>query len=283
MTKDWRRPPAMTHYAIMCPRNVLLTTLLGLASTSSLIHGQGEEPPRPKFEQGKADPGAPVPDPAAAMKRMKQTGPDEYELGQIRFNGKTREVRIPAMLNMRDGALEYLLVHENGKTHESLLKTTASALDAQVALLLCSYQPGHTGLFDYEKDEALRKKRESTAPKTPGANKVRLELEWKDGEKTTRLPVTQCVLEAPGKKPPTEFDHWIFNGSMIQASGFSAELLGSFIGLYYDVTAVINCPSKANDLDDIWSPNTPILPKEETPVTVIVSPFPALPSPAPSK
>lgn len=271
----------MTHYAIMRMRFLRSATFLCFAS-APLLHGQGEEPPRPKFEQGKADPGAPVPDPAAAMKRMKQIGPDEYELGQIRFNGKTREVRIPTLLNMRDGALEYLLVHENGKTHESLLKTTASALDAQVALLLCSYQPGHTGLFDYETDEALRKKREATAPKTPGANNVRLELEWKDGDKVTRLPVTECLLQAPAKKPPTDINHWVFNGSMIQASGFSAELLGSFIGLYYDVTAVINCPGKANDLDDIWSPNTPILPKEETPITVIVSPFPPLNSPAPS-
>lgn len=247
----------------------ILFTLLALP----ILALAQEEPPRPKFEQGKADPGAPVPDPVAAAKRLKQTGPDEYELGQIKFNGKTREVRVPTVLNMREGDIEYAVVHENGKTHEALLKTTASAIDLQVAMLLTNYQPGHTGLFDYEKDEAVRKKRESTAPKTSGANFVNLEVEWKDGDKVIRKPFGDCLLVKPEKKPATDLKHFVFNGSMIQASGFSAELLGSFIGLYYDVTAVINCPGQRNDLDDVWSPNTAILPKEETPVTVIITPF----------
>lgn len=232
-----------------------------------------EEPPRPKFEQGKADPGAPVPDVAAAAKRLKQTSPDEYELGQIKFNGKTREVRFPTVINMREGDIEYAVVHENGKTHEALLRTTASAIDLQVAMLLTNYQPGHTGLFDYEKDEAVRKKRESTAPKDPGANFVKLEVEWKDGGKVIRKPFDECLLVKPEKKTPKDLTHFVFNGSMIQASGFSAEVLGSFIGLYYDVTAVINCPGQRNDLDDVWSPNTAILPKEDTLVTVIITPF----------
>lgn len=260
-----------------------LLPCLALLALPHLAFAQGEEPPRPKFESQKANPGAPVPDPAAAAKRIKQTGPDDYELGEIRFNSKTREVRLPAVINMREGALEYALVHETGKTHEALLKTTASAIDAQVALLLCNYQPGHTGLFDYEKDEAVRKKREATAPKTAGANFVQVEVEWKDGAGTKRVPLTECLLEAPGKKPPTDFNHWVFNGSMIQASGFSAQLYGSFIGIYYDVTAIINCPSKLNDVDDVWSPNTAILPKEETPVSVIIKPLPASQSPAAPK
>ncbi len=255
-------------------RPLLLTCLL--AALPHLGFAQGEEPPRPKFESQQAAPGAPVPDPAAAAKRIKQIAPDEYQLGEVRFNSKSREVRLPAAINMREGALEYALVHETGKTHESLLKTAISALDVQVALLLCNYQPGHTGLFDHEKDPEVRKKREATAPKTPGANFVQVELEWKDGEKTKRVPLTECLLEAPGKKTPTEFDHWVFNGSMIQTSGFSAQLYGSFIGIYYDVTSIINCPSKLNDVDDVWSPNTLILPKEETPVTVIIKPFPEI-------
>jgi hypothetical protein len=250
--------------------------ILGITALSTLAFAQ-EAPPRPAFEQGKADPGAPVPDPVAAAKRIKQLGGDEFELGQITFNSKTREVRLPTVLNMREGPLEYAVVHETGKAHEALLKTTASAIDLQVALLLTNYQPGHTGLFDYEKDEAVRKKRESTAPKTAGANLVKLEVEWKDEDKVIRKPFGECLLTRPSLKPATAIDHFVFNGSMIQSSGFSAQLLGSFIGLYYDVTAVINCPGGINDMDDVWSPNTAILPKKDTPVTVIITPFTAKP------
>lgn len=236
------------------------------------ILAQGAEPERTAFNPQQANPGAPVPDPVAAAKRLKKLSDDEFELGQIRFNAKTREVRLPCLLNMREGAIEYAVVHDTGKTHEALLKSSASPLDLQVAMLLTNYQPGHTGLFPGEKDEAIRKRMESTAPKTPGANNVKLHVEWKEGEETKKLPLTDWMLEAPQKKPPTDFKHWVFNGSMIQASGFSAELYGSFIGIYYDVTAVINCPSKLNGADDVWSPNTKLMPKEETPVTVIISP-----------
>ena len=173
--------------------------------------------------------------------------------------------------------LEFALVHETGKTHESLLKTAASAMDLQVALLLCNYQPGHSDLFNKPEDEAVRKKYASSVPKTPGANKIQIEVEWKDGEQTKRVPLSQWMLESPKKKPATDFSNWIFNGSMIQPSGFSAELYGGFIAIYYDVTAVINCPSLLNGTDDVWSPNTSLMPKEETPVSVIITPFSAKP------
>lgn len=238
-----------------------------------IIFAQGPEPERPAFNPQQANPGAPVPDPAAAAKRLKKLSEDEFELGQIRFNARTREVRLPCVLNMREGAIEYAVVHDTGKTHEALLKSSASPLDLQVAMLLTNYQQGHTGLFPGEKDEVIRKRMESTSPKAPGANNVQLHVEWKDGEETKKLLLTDWMLEAPQKKPPTDFKHWVFNGSMIQASGFSAEIYGSFIGIYYDVTAVINCPSKLNGADDVWSPNTKLMPKEETPVTVIISPF----------
>lgn len=257
----------MTGCGMKLPQSLFVSLLL----LTALLRAQDAEPPRPAFQQGKADPGTPVPDPAAAAKRIKQTGPDLYELGQITFNAKTREVRLPCAVNMIKGDLEYLLVHETGKTHESLLKTTINALDLQVVLLLTNYQPGHTGLFFYEAEEA-RKRHEATAPKTPGANLVKIELEWQDGAQTKHAPATQWLLTAPQKKTPSDITHWTFNGSMLQPSGFSAALYGNFFALYYDATAIINCPSKLNAVDDVWSPNTPEMPKEDTPVTVTITP-----------
>ncbi len=231
-----------------------------------------EEPPRPAYQVGKPEPGAPVPDPKAAEKRIKKLGEDKYELGTIQFNARTREVRIPCMVNMTNGQVEYWLVHETGKTHESVLKTTVSALDLQVVLLLTNYQPGHTGLFEYEDPEA-RKRHEPTAPKTPGANRVSLEVEWMDNGKMKRMPATQWVLEAPKNQPTQAVPHWIFNGSMLQLSGFSAQIYGNLIALYYDATAIMNCPGKLNSMDDVWSPNEKIMPKVDTPVTVIITPY----------
>jgi hypothetical protein len=252
-------------------RALLPITILSLPT---LLFAQGEEPARQEFQQGKADPGAPVPDPAAAMKRMKEVAPGEFELGLVRFSAKTREVRMPATVNMNEGLIEYLIVNETGKTHEALIKGTASPLDVQVALLLTHYEPGHNGLFDHVKDTEIKKRRESTKTTKPGANKVKIEFEWKDGETTKRVLATDWLLKEPEKKPVQDIPHFIFNGSMIQASGFSAELYGCYVGLYYDVTAIMNCPTSAMDMDDVWSPHTKVMPKPETPITVIFSPAP---------
>jgi hypothetical protein len=241
--------------------------------SAGLFAQDGPEPSRPEFQEQKPNADAILPDPAAAMKRMKQVAPDTFELGLLQFNSKTREIRIPGVVNMADGLIEYLMVHETGKTHEALLRSNASPLDLQVAMLLCNYQPGHTGLFPHVKDPAQLKRSEPTAPKTPGANNVQLEVEWKVKDAVKRVPVAQWLREAPHKTAPKSFDHWIFNGSMIQASGFSAELYGSLVGLYYDVTAVINCPTALNGQDDVWSPNTSLMPAAESPVTLVITPF----------
>ena len=264
---------------LLFPLPVLCLSLLGCPSD---IFGKGgDEPPRPAFENAKPKPGAVLADPAEAAKRIKTLGNNEYELGGITFNGATREVRVPCLVNMSEGALEYAVVHETGKTHESLLKTTAQAIDLQVALLLTHYQPGHTGLFWYEKDEKVRKKMEETTPKTPGGNLLQLFVEWQDGAAKKRVPLREWIIDPRTKKEPTSFDHWIFNGSMIQESGFSAQIYGNTVGIYYDVTAIINCPSKENLVDDIWSVNKAVVPKEETKVTLIIAPFTPTPTAKP--
>ena len=241
----------------------------------------GDEPPRPAFQNVTPRPGAAVADPAAAAARIKTLGKNEYELGGVTFNSVSREVRVPCKVNMRSGAVEYALVHETGKTHESILKTTAAAIDVQVALLLTNYTPGHTGLFSYLKDENERKRMESIVPKTPGGNLVQLFVEWKDGEATKRVQLREWMIDPRTKKMPATFDHWVFNGSMIQESGFSAQLYGNTVGIYYDVTAIINCPSRENLMDDIWSMNTGAIPKEDSFVSLIITPF--TPTPAPAK
>ncbi len=215
----------------------------------------------------------PTADPSAAAKRIKDLGNNEFELGGVKFNSRTRQVRVPCHVNMQEGQIEFALVHETGKTHESILKTAASAVDIQVALLLCNYQPGHDGLFDHETDPTVRKNLQETTAKTKGANNVDLRLEWQKDGTAQSAALRDWMLDAKTKKTPTDFDHWVFNGSMVQASGFSAALMGNFIGVYYDVCAVLNCPSPQNRDDDAWLINQAKVPPVDTAVTLIISPL----------
>jgi hypothetical protein len=236
------------------------------ASLSCTAHSQleaGQSPAAPELQEGQTKP---VVDTAAAQKRVRDLGGGEYELGGILFNAKTRSIRLPCVLNMRQGPIEFLLVHESGKTHESMLRTAVSALDLQVVFLLLNYQPGHDGLFDsLEKTEpAAYKNLAVTKTEKPGANRVKLSLEWKTAQGPKVVPVAETLLKTPTKKAPTDCELWIFHGSQVQESGFSAALHGNLISLYYDRTGMLATPSLDNRTDDCWEPNTAALPVEET-------------------
>jgi hypothetical protein len=234
---------------------------LVIVLTASAQVEPGKAPPAPELAPGDVKP---MVDAKEAQKRIKDLGNGDYELGGIRFNAKTRTVRVPCLLNMRKGPIEFVLVHENGKTHESLLRTAVSAVDLQVAMLLLNYEPGHNGLFEAlkEKEPQVYQNLVTTVTKTPHANEVKMSLEWKAGE--ALQPMQEALLKSTTKKPPTDCSTWIFHGSMVQESGFSAALHGNLISLYYDATGMYASPSQDNRADDCWEPNEKALPKEQT-------------------
>lgn len=229
---------------------------------------------RAQFGGGSSDTPAPAPDPEAAKKAMKQIGPDEYDLNGIRFNAATREIRVPTEVNAQKLPIEYLLVHETGKTHESILRTKVNASDLQVAILLCHYEPGTDGLAhpDAPKDLTPIK---PLPLKTPGANRMKIDIEWKDGKETKRVPLVEWMHDINTRKPPPDLDAWIFSGSYVDKDGFAAQAQGTFIANYLDRNAMINSPAKGNWDDQIWISNAAVIPAEGTPVTVIISPAPA--------
>jgi hypothetical protein len=61
-----------------------------------------------------------------------QAGDGDFIMGKITVNKQAGTVRFPATVNMADGALEYLLVSDKGKTHESLFATAVVPFQLQV-------------------------------------------------------------------------------------------------------------------------------------------------------
>src|SRR3954467_6550095 len=54
---------------------------------------------------------------------LREIGPGIFQLGDIRIDKHKRTVSFPAVLNLRQGAMEYLMVSSWGKVHESILRT----------------------------------------------------------------------------------------------------------------------------------------------------------------
>ena len=188
---------------------------------------------------------------------LKAIGPDLFELGLVRIDKKLRTIAFPALVNLREGNLEYVVVTTTGKTHESLLRTEAKPHHLQVALLLLGAKGAGTNSLPDDPKKPL-----------PG-EKVQIELNWPEGRKIRRAGVEDFVHDRKNggklKRGP-----WIFTGSRFRDGGFAAELDGSIVSLITDADALINNPRPGREDDDNWLVRTNGLPPLSSPVSVVI-------------
>lgn len=193
---------------------------------------------------------------------IQEIRPGVFQLGEITFSKQNKTVTFPAKVNMRSGTLEYLLVYEEGKTHESLFSTKIYPAQLQVVMLLLGAKiPGQKNQAPPGQLDASYLK---NAPKMTGAP-LSIVVAWTAEGKEQQRPVDDFILK---KKSPVKPGMWIYNGSMEIEGRFLAQMEGSFIALVTDPAALINNPRPGNDDDQIWSPRTEQIPPEETPVQI---------------
>jgi hypothetical protein len=237
-----------------------------LAACAFCVHAQGAvETAAPKQTDGAKQL-------AEAQQRLKKISATEYDLDGIRINAVTREVRVPTIVNIKKAPIEYMLVHETGKTHESVLTTKVSPTSVQVALLLANYQPATEGLLAKVPEAERPKIWKEEPPAKPGGNRVVLTVEWKVGDETKRAPFSDWVQNIETRKSPPDLETWIFNGSYIDERGFVAQADGSIIGMWLDRGAIVSSPALGSWRDDLWISQPANIPDEGTPVTLIFSP-----------
>ncbi len=241
---------------------ILAVSLLPLRSAED-----GEKP-------APAVPGStePEPEPKAPEARVTKIGEHTYQLGEIRFDAKTREVRVPTVMNLREGGpIEYLLVHENGAVHEALLTTSVRGLHLQIVLKLLRYRSGEGDLFDAFLPEEERRQKIETGVKSELGDPLSLVVAWeKDGE-THEHPVTDWVLDAETGKAMTD-EPWILTGSHTMNGHFLADTEGSLVGVYLDQVALFNMKREGAENDERWGANADLTPEVGQRVTLIFRP-----------
>ncbi|MDB6136452.1 MAG: hypothetical protein JWM59_4695 [Verrucomicrobiales bacterium] len=234
-------------------------------------------PAKPAPPAGSIPTPASEPDPARAIKKLDG---NRYELNGILFDKKTRAIVIPAKVNMNEGLLEYALVHEAGKVHESLLSTAVSPFDLNVVLLLLNYQEC-AGFFDQSNKQAGAMPVKN--PKIDPTAQLMATVEWKAPDNSAKSARLESLLLNIDKKSTVTEGPFTYTGSLLMQDGtFLAKDTGSILALYADVAAVINNPRGGNENDDIWVPDKTKVPDRDTPVTVILQPYAAAkPAPKP--
>ncbi|MES2996558.1 MAG: YdjY domain-containing protein [Verrucomicrobiota bacterium] len=202
---------------------------------------------------------------------VEQVDTARFRIGAVVFDKSTREIRIPAVVNMTEGLLEFVLVHEKGKVHESLLSTRASPIHLNVAFKLLRYPPSPE-LHPLPSPSGGKEPKfpEVTGPVKAGA-RLLLRVEWNENGRARACPVTDWVqhIARTTVMPPT---HWIYGGSEIHDGKFAAEVTGDIIDIYNTNSALIHYPGEGNRDDTLWQSFGKRVPPVGTPVTLVITP-----------
>ncbi len=188
---------------------------------------------------------------------FEKIAPSTFRLGTIHIDLTKSQVEFPARINMTEGLLEYLLVAEGGKIHESLLITSVQPYDLQVSLLLLGLKGSSNPLSEQGDTRA------------PTGDAVRIDVRPAESDAGDAVPVSRWLMHKDSGliKQPVG---WVFTGSIISNGTFLAQLEKSIVAIFRDPVAMIDNPMPEGANDEIWLPNTRAMPSVGTEVILII-------------
>jgi len=253
----------------------LMLILLGTSGlTQTTAFGKEQAPPAPLAGAPKSA-GAPSPAPAAPPPVfvppppkpsappppvLQYVSPGVFEIGKCKITKAEGKVEFPASVNMKEGMLEYLLVGNTGKLHESLLRTDVEPYALQVALLLAGLE-GTLSPLSVQGENRL-----------PEGDGIEIMVHWKGPDKEKKVRIEELVLQ--GKEAVGEIP-WVFTGSVVRDGIFAAQADKSIIALFHDPIALIDHRLSGGANDEAWSVNSLATPAVGTPMTVTITKKPA--------
>lgn len=223
------------------------------------------------FATGQPDTPAQAAESKPAVEKIDAT---RFKIGEVIVDSKTREIRFPASINMTQDLLEFVIVHKNGKVHESLLKTEISPTHLNLAFTLLRYKPSpELYPMPTSPDNPVEKFPE-VAEAVKKAARVLIEVEWQDGERLRKVPVNEWIQHTgTGSSMPA--GPWVYGGSEVIDGKFLPETTGDIAAIYLSQSSLINYPGKDNGDDTVWIVFPKRVPPLDSKVTVIISPYPA--------
>ncbi len=207
-----------------------------------------------------------------AQSKVERIDATHFKIGEISFDSAKREIRFPAAINMTQDLLEFALVHQNGKVHESLLKTAVSPTDLNVAFTLLRYKPSPELYAGPSSPEDPTEKFPVVPEDVKKAARITLEVEWQDGDRLRKVPINEWIQHtSTGSAMPA--GPWVYGGSEVVDGKFPPEATGDIAAIYRSQSSLINYPGKDNGDDTVWFVFPKRVPPIDSKVTVIITPF----------
>jgi hypothetical protein len=170
-------------------------------------------------------------------------GPEaaELALGDVKVDAPARTISFPAQVNQRTGQIEYLVVHETGKVHESIFKSSVAPKQVHAAALLFSKTNGATLKI------------------------AAIEVFWKE----KKFAAAELILDKAKKRPLRE-TNWAYRGSRLVDRVFLAEREGSIVAVREDRDALVDQDTPDAADDENWEPVKELVPEIGTAVTIVI-------------
>ena len=210
--------------------------------------------------------------PAPVPGEVRKIDEDQYLVGGITFRKSTREISFDAQVNQTGGPIEYLLVTEKGKVHESLFSCAISPTDLHVALKLLGY-PSSPELFEIiAPDHRPTGKYPEVPEDTKNGARLAVFASWQDEGSETTCAVNDLVKNTTTGEimPPGP---WLYTGSLITKTDFRAEATGDIIAVFSNPSAMVNYPGEARTDDEVWSVSQGKLPAMGTLIRITLKSF----------
>ena len=247
---------------------MLCLTVCATVATSA----QDTQPPATEVRSADlpVETGAAKPAPVAG--EVRKIDEDQYIVGGVTFQKSTREISFDAQFNQAGGPIEFLLVTEKGKIHESLFSCTISPTDLNVAFKLLGY-PSSPELFEIvAPDHRPTGKYPEVSEDTRNGARIAIFASWQDGGLETTCAVNDLVENtSTGKVMPP--GPWLYTGSLISKTEFLAEATGDIIAVFSDPSAMVNYPGETRTDDEAWSAGQGKLLVVGTPVRITIKSF----------
>ena len=237
----WARAPALSTAIRIC----LLATIVDAG-----LKSQSAEPVERSADSSLGQ--------GATNDAIRQVGPGLYEIGKVRLDQKKRTIAFPATVNLREGPIEYVLVTDSGKIHESLLRTDVNPSSIQMALLLLSATAPVTNAAPGTRSQAI------------AGSRIGIEISWVDKKKIRRQRAGDFVWDRAAKSRLGR-GKWYFCGSSFRPDGFAAQLDGSIITVIDDGDAIIGSQASRREDDDNWLAYGSALPPGDSEVEVMLT------------
>jgi hypothetical protein len=191
--------------------------------------------------------------PGVDLPPLMPIGPGVFQIGKVRLDQNRRTIEFPASINMSTGIIEYALVSDIGKLHESLLKTEAEPYHIHIAALFLGADPG-----PQPAGKALR----IGVP-------VTIWLEWEENGEKRKRRCEDLVYNSETESAMTR-GAWAYIGSRIVDGVFLTQRDGSIIATIADPDALIENPRPGRTNEEIWEVYASKSPPVDTPVEVTI-------------